>query len=305
MKAKDMSNLYWFCQSVEYGGFAAASLQHKVSAPTLSRAVAQLEAQLGEKLLHRNAKLFQLTTSGNEYYQRFAPLFKQLDEQWLQLSNSQTSLTGDILVSCPEPFADYFLQQIAIEFMSTHPGVNIHIKFASDTERFFDDQIDLAVTTLPATASDLVQRKLFDSQLCLLASPNYLAKHGHPSSVEDLLQHNLLAGNTMKHWEFKQDGKTQQIPLNPKYSINSLRLTIQAACSGVGICLIPSTTASQFIEQGKLELLLSEAECQGGTTYIVWADRKLVPSRVTAFREMIFERMRQPLGFLAAISPQS
>ncbi len=63
MKAKDISNLYLFCQSVECGGFAAASLKTHVSAPTLSRAVASLEDKLGEKLVHRNAKQFQLTTA--------------------------------------------------------------------------------------------------------------------------------------------------------------------------------------------------------------------------------------------------
>jgi len=53
------------------GGFTVASLRNKVSAPTLSRAVAPLEDDLGEKLLHRNAKLFHLTNAGEEYYQRF------------------------------------------------------------------------------------------------------------------------------------------------------------------------------------------------------------------------------------------
>ncbi|MEH6451827.1 MAG: LysR family transcriptional regulator [Psychromonas sp.] len=291
MKAKDISNLYWFCQSVKYGGFAAASLQTNVSAPTLSRAVSYLEDKLGEKLVHRNAKQFQLTSAGEEYYQRFAITFGQLDEQWIQLSNSQPTLVGDINTSCPEPFADYFLQQIAIEFMSLHPDVNIHIKFSSDTQRFFDDHIDLAVVTTPSKTSNLVQRQLFNSQLVLAAAPSYLAKYGRPNQVQQLLEHKLIIGNTMPFWEFKQGNEMVRVPLNAKYSINSIRLSIQAACSGLGVCLLPAATLNTYIKQGQLEPILTDVHCSSGKAFLVWSDRKLISARVSAFRDMIFARM--------------
>lgn len=302
MKAKDMTNLYWFCQSVEYGSFAVTSLHTNISAPTLSRAVSQLEAQLGEKLLHRNAKQFQLTTAGDEYYQRFAPIFQQWNEQWQQLSNRQPTLTGDIRVTCPETFADSFLQQVAIEFMDIHPGVNIHIGFSSDTESFFDDQIDLAISTNPPKAPHLVQRRLFDMELSLAASPAYLSKHSRPAGIEDLLAHDLLAGNTIPYWEFKQDSKLVRIPLKPKYSIDSLRLIIQAACAGVGICLIPNIILAPLVNSDRLEVLLPHVACPTGVAYVVWADRKLVSARVNAFRAMIIDRMSQPSEFLSSIS---
>ncbi|PSW15793.1 LysR family transcriptional regulator [Photobacterium rosenbergii] len=301
MKAKDISNLYLFCQAVECGGFAAASLVTHVSAPTLSRAVAHLEEQLSEKLVHRNAKQFQLTTAGTEYYNRFATIFSQLDEQWIQLSNSQPSLTGEIRVSCPEPFADYFLQQIAIDFMELHPDVTISIQFSSGTERFFDDQIDLALATAPPHASHLIQRRLFQSPLVLAASPEYIKKYGAPERVEELIHHRLLAGNDMPYWEFIEDGKPIRIPFNSKYAISSLRLTINATLSGVGICLMPLGPFEQFSEQGKLLPILPNVECPTGKAYMVWADRKLIPARVAAFRDMVFERFQHPVGFLNSI----
>lgn len=302
MKAKDLSNLYWFCQSVEHGGFAAASEHNRASAPTLSRALSQLEEQAGEKLVHRHAKQFLLTKAGEEYYQRFAGIFQQLDEQWLALSNTQSELVGDIVVSCPEPFADYFLQQIAIEFMAQHPQVNVHIRFASDTEHFFDEQIDLAVVTSPPHAPNLVQRRLFESQLSLAASPEYVAKHGAPTTLQDLDKHQLLAGNTLSSWDFKLDGEQHRVQLKPKYSINSLRLVIQAACAGLGICLIPKATLRVFEQRHALQPILPDAQCPSGSAYLVWSDRKLISARVAALRDQIFEKMSQPEAFLATIS---
>lgn len=301
MKAKDISNLYLFCQSVECGGFAAASLKTNVSAPTLSRAVAHLEEQLSEKLIHRHAKQFQLTTAGNEYYKRFASIFSQLDDQWIQLSNSQPVLTGEIRISCPEPFADYFLQKMAIDFMEMNPEVSISIQFSSGTERFFDEQIDLALVTTPPHAPHLIQRRLFQSPLVLAAAPNYTDKHGMPTKVEELINHRLLAGNEMPYWEFKENGIPIRVPFNPSYSVNSLRLTIEAALAGVGICLMPQAPFEQFSAQGKLLPVLPEVEGPTGTAYMIWADRKLISARVVAFRDMIFERFQQPSGFLSAI----
>ncbi|MGF1718499.1 LysR family transcriptional regulator [Vibrio kyushuensis] len=302
MKPKDISNLYLFCQAVESGGFAAASLITNVSAPTLSRAVSYLEDQVGEKLVHRNAKQFQLTTSGEEYYQRFAPIFGQLDEQWLELSNTQPTLTGDIRISCPEPFAEFFVQELAIEFMSLHPDVNISIQFLPDTEHFFDKQIDLAIVTTPTRAEHLVQRNLLKSQLVLAASPKYLEQYGEPTRIEHLLEHKLLSSNKMTQWEFKQEGQWLKIPPSPRYSVISVRLIIQAALAGIGICLIPMESFNKFKANGELIALLPDVECPIGSSYLVWADRKLASARVSAFKEMILDRFNDPEEFLSSLS---
>ncbi|WP_264875581.1 LysR family transcriptional regulator [Vibrio agarivorans] len=304
MKAKDISNLYLFCQSVECGGFAAASLKTHVSAPTLSRAVASLEDKLGEKLVHRNAKHFQLTTAGDEYYQRFASLFMQLNEQWTQLSNSQPVLTGEIRISCPEPFADNFLQKMAIEFMEVHPEVSVSVQFSAGTERFFDEQIDLAIVTSPPHASHLIQRQLFESPLMMAASPAYIEKHGQPKCAEDLVNHPLLSGNNLPYWELKEEGKPIRIPYRPKYSVSSLRLNIDATVEGAGICMMPRAAFDKRAERGELIEVLPEVKCPTGKAFLVWADRKLIATRVVAFRDMIFERFGQTTDFLASIDSQ-
>ncbi|WP_163134098.1 LysR family transcriptional regulator [Agarivorans sp. Alg241-V36] len=301
MKAKDISNLYLFCQSVECGGFAAASLKTLVSAPTLSRAVASLEEKLGEKLVHRNAKLFQLTTAGDEYYQRFASLFMQLNNEWTQLSNSQPVLTGVIRVSCPEPFADNFLQKMAIEFMELHPEVSVNIQFSAGTERFFDEQIDLAIVTSPPHASHLIQRLLFESPLMMAASPSYLEKYGKPKQAADLVGHQLLSGNNLPYWELKEEGQSIRIPYLPRYSVSSLRLNIDATLAGAGICMMPKAAFEKRAERGDLIEVLPKVECPTGKAFLVWADRKLIATRIVAFRDMIFSRFGQSSEFLALI----
>lgn len=293
ISTKNMANLYWFCLSVECGGFAAASVKANTSAPTVSRSVANLEAYLNEKLLHRDSKNFQLTNAGEEIYHKFSPLFIGLEQQWQNLSNAQDELTGDIHVSCPEPFADFFLQALALEFMALNPKVNIHVHFASDAETFISEQIDLAIVTMPATAPHLVQRQLFETELALAASEKYLAQREAPTNARALLEHNLLAGNNFPNWCLKENSETIKIPVKPKYSINSLRLNIQAAIGGAGICLMPKEALTHLSSRHKLMPVLPDVECPKGLAYLVWTDRKMISSRVVAFRDLIFDRMNR------------
>lgn len=303
MKEKALVNMYWLCQAVQHGSFAAASTHNRISAATLSRAVAQLEEQVGEKLLYRNAKTFQLTSSGERCYQRFAPLFEQLDEAWEGLASQQPVLRGDITVSCPEAFADFFLQPVIMAFMADHPQVNIAIRFAPDAGRFLDDQIDLAIVNRPTSIPYLIQRQLFSVDMALVASPGYLAARGRPVTVRDLDDHSRLVSNTGIPWTFVEDGETVSVTRPPRYAVNSLRLGLQAAEAGAGICLLPYGMVADRIAGQTLEQVLAGVVCPQGSAYIVWPDRKLIPARVAAFRDQLLDAMQNPADFLQAMAP--
>lgn len=292
MKDKVLNQIYCFCQVVECGGFVSASRQYKASAPTLSRAVATLETHCGEKLLHRNAKQFRLTSTGENYYRRFAPLFKALDEQWQDANNAQAELTGDIRISSTVPFVNFFLQDLAVEFIQAHPKVNIHIYYQQDTTRFIDDQIDLAITNTTVKAPYLVQRKLFEVPIGFAAAPDYVEKYGQPKKVTDLPNYDLLLGDTnTPMWQIEQAGKHHKIPINPRYQVDNPSLIQAAAIAGLGICLMPLPILKRLEQTGKLMQLLKDASCPVNKTYLVWLDKKLISSRVKAFRDLLFHQV--------------
>jgi len=301
MHTRELTNLYWFCKAVEYGGYSQASANTKVSAPTISRAVSQLESHVGDKLIHRHSKLFLLTSLGEEYFQRVSPILSQLDQEWALLLNNQTELAGDICVSCPEPFADFFLQDLAVEFMAEHPKVNLHIIFSSDTSKYFAERVDLAIVTTPATIPTLIQKTLFETDLALAASPAYLNARGIPNSIGELSQHDLLAGNTMPIWGFAGDQEQVKMPVSPRYSINSLRLMFKATLDGVGIGLIPKVVLLKYAQKNQLCAVLPDIECPKGKAYLVWSDRILISRRVVAFREKLTERMKETDDFLLTV----
>lgn len=290
MRTKEINNLYWFCQVVEYGGFVAASQQNKASAPTLSRAIAALETACGEKLLHRNAKQFRLTAAGKDYYRRFSPLFKAVDNQWLDVNNAQAELAGDIHVSCTVPFAEAFLQYRAIKFMQNHDKINIIVHYAHDTSRFIAEDIDIAIVNTAVKEPYLVQRKLFEVPVGFAAAPSYINKHGYPIKANELSKHSLLLSNSTAtpFWHVEQDGVQHQIPLKPKYQINNFNLIHDAAIAGLGICLMPMPLLQGLEKAGKVVHLLKDATCPNNKTYVVRSDKNLTSARTLTFYDSLF-----------------
>ena len=304
MQSRNLSDLYLFCQSVRHGGYAAASKVTQMSASSLSRAVSQLEESLGEKLLHRTAKQFNLTAEGYKCFQNFNPLFESMDDKWIEQTNSQNKLMGDIKISCPEPFADNFLNAIAIEFMEQHPDVNIHISFATQANDFFQKQIDLAVCTSLPDIPQLIQRKLISTPFVLAASPSYLNEKGRPKEVSDLHSHHLLASSDTPFWQFEVQGKTVKLPFKPRFLIDSPRTITKAACAGLGISLVPKATIKNMLEEAELEIVLPKVKTQKGEVFLVWADQHLIARRIREFKDMIINRLNED-ELLSAISIDS
>lgn len=304
MKSRNLSDLYLFCQSVRHGGYVAASKVTGVSASSLSRAVSQLEASLGEKLIHRTAKQFNLTAQGHLCFQRFDALFEAIDEKWIEQTNLQNKLVGDIRISCPEPFADNFLNAMALEFMAKHPDVNIHISFATKANDFFEKQMDLAVCTSLPDIPQLVQRKLMSMPFVLVASPAYLKEKGKPKAISDLQDHRLLTSSDTPFWEFEVQGKTIKLPFKPRFLIDNPRTITKAACTGLGISLVPEATIKNMVDEGTLEIVLPKAQVKKGEVFLVWADQHLIARRIKEFKDTIINRLNKD-ELLSAISIDS
>ncbi len=158
--------------------------------------------------------------------------------------------------------------------------------------------------TTPPHVSHLIQRQLFESPLMLAASPSYIEKYGQPEQAKELTNHQLLSGNNLPYWELKENGKAIRIPYQPRYSISSLRLNIDATLAGAGICMMPRAVFEKRAEKKELVEILPNVEYPKGKAFVVWADRKLIATRVATFRDMIFERFGQSAQFLASINSE-
>lgn len=291
MKSLDLNALHHFCEIVREGSLTKAAQKLNVSTPTLSRHLAQLEEQVGHKLVHRHAKQFKLTIEGERYYNSLSDDLEQIHAQLLALNDRADVLSGSIRISCPESMAINYLHGWVMEFLALHPQVNIQVSFALSDQHFVEDQLDLALVVLPPTQPSLVQRKLLDTKMCVAAAPSYIAANGKPNVPQDLSRFDLLTSDPQKGWGFLVAGERYEIFPTPRYSVNSISTVVQAAISGLGIMYGPLFYMRQPISDGRLVQLLPEFETEMRHIFMVYADRRLMPTRVRVLRSFLERKM--------------
>lgn len=291
MKSIDLNALNSFCEIVREGSITKAAQKLSMSAPTLSRHLAQLEEHLGQKLVHRHAKQFRLTIDGERYYNTLSGDFSHLRDQLDALNDRADVLSGSIRISCPESMAIDYLHDWSLEFLALHPQVDIEIRFAISDQHFVDDQLDLSLVVVPPTQPSLVQRKLLDTQMCVAAAPDYLEKKGTPGSPQELPDFDLLTSDPQKSWAFLRNGERHEFFPSPRYSINSIRTVVDAALKGMGIMYGPLFYMQQPLREGRLVKILPDYETEMRHVFMIYADRRLMPTRVRAFKSFLEERL--------------
>lgn len=296
MKSIDLNALNSFCEIVREGSITKAAQKLSMSAPTLSRHLAQLEEHLGQKLVHRHAKQFRLTIDGERYYNTLSADFSQLQDQLAALNDRADVLSGSIRISCPESMAIDYLHDWSLEFLALHSQVDIEIRFAISDQHFVDDQLDLSLVVVPPTQPSLVQRKLLDTKMCVTAAPSYLAEKGQPATPQDLVHFDLLTSDRQKGWAFVVNGERYEFFPKPRYSVNSIRTMVDATIKGMGIMYGPLFYAREPLRDGRLVQILPEYETEMRHVYMVYADRRLMPTRVRVFKDYIEEKMQGLTG---------
>jgi DNA-binding transcriptional LysR family regulator len=186
----------FFVQAVDAGGFAAAGRRLGRPKSTVSKRVAELEAALSVRLVHRSARRFVLTDVGQDFYLHARAAMIEADAAESAVHKRLAEPSGIVNVTASVPTAQFRLADQLPRLALEHPRVQVRLHV---TDRFVDlvqEGFDIAVRShfAPLPDSDLVQRQIRTEPIVLVASPDYLAQRGTPRSPEDSAprRHRLL-----------------------------------------------------------------------------------------------------------------
>jgi DNA-binding transcriptional LysR family regulator len=153
------------------------------------------------------------------------------------------------------------------------------------------DGFDLAVRLSPPTDSSLVARKVASRRMIVCASPEYLAKHGTPRDPDELRHHNCLSLPEIR-WRFLYPDSVRNVKIRGSLISNNGRMLVAAAVKGIGIVRFTEYYMRDEISRGELQPLLESFEVQDAATWIVYADRHHMPTRVRLLIDFLVERLR-------------
>jgi DNA-binding transcriptional LysR family regulator len=286
----DLNALVIFAAVVEAKSFSEGARRLKLPLASVSRRVADLEDQLGVKLLERSTRKLRLTEVGIEvleYAQRSAEISEAVNSI---VSNHRTTVAGVLRLSAPPNISDSFLAPLLGAFRAAYPQVRIQ---ALITERHVDhiaDGVDLAIRLGPLKDTSLIARPILRYRHQLVASPEYIRKVDPPQSPPDLLSHPII---TFSYWkpetsftfEHIETKARQTVALVPKLSMNDFAGLTPALLAGEGIGELPPVVQPELVRQGRLVEVMPNWRFPTHDLSLVHLGNRLVPRPLRLFEE--------------------
>lgn len=292
LSSVDPNDLLIFAHVAELGGFSRAAEKLALPKSSVSRHIATLEQQLGEKLLVRTTRRQTLTEFGEQLLEHARQVVQEVESVSALIERRQATPSGRLRVSMPSDFANLLLADSLAAFITMYPGIQLELDLSPRRVDLLGEGFDLVVRVgkLPDD-SLLIAKKITEFAVGLYASPNYLAEHGEPGHPEDLTQHQairLLQGNgELAEWLLIR-GDEQWRGLAPgRASANSPELLMRFAVAGVGITAVPEYFAAAHVRSGLLRRVLPEWCMPSHTAWAVFHDRKLMPAKTRVFIDML------------------
>ena len=259
----DLNALIVFAKVVETRSFSEAARRLGMPVSTVSRRVAELEDQLGIRLLERSTRHLRLTDVGAEVFeqaQRCADLNEAVEGI---VSNQMSDVAGLLRLSAPPSISDTLLAPLIGAFQAAHPNVRVQVLV---TDRFVDhiaEGVDLVFRLGALKDSTLVARKILTYRHQLVASPAYFAQRKPPKTPQDLLDHRLLA---FAHWQPEDSwtftlaggGRREKLAFRPFLSMNDYTGLAAALVAGVGIGDLPPVVQPDLLRDGRLIEVMPE-----------------------------------------------
>ena len=298
---EDFAAISAFVRVVEAKSFAAAAAQLGMTPSGVSRAVSRLEEQLGARLLFRSTRSLRLTDDGASFHARCKEILADLTEATEALGYAQRKPTGKLRIGVPAAVGRTVIIPRLAEFEQRYPDIRLELSMCDYPYDLNEEGIDCAVRVGPLEDSSLIARKIGYLRNVMIASPDYLAKHGAPSSIDDLKDHRcinyILPNGRPRQWQFETPSGQVAVDIDAHLLINDAESVIQAVVAGLGITQAPHVIAACMLDFGKLELVMTDTTSTGKPVWIVYPQKKHLSARVQAFIEWVrevFEQTSEP-----------
>lgn len=287
-----------FVASVETGSFSGAAARLGMSPKLASKYMAELEARLGTQLLHRTTRQLGLTAAGEQLLSRAPDWLNALDEMTGELREVRRGLSGTLRVSAPVTYGELRVLPMMRRFRAPYPDLVVDLRLS---DRFVDlaaEGIDVAIRIGRLDASALIARKLGQTSLLLVASPEHLDRAGRPEPLSDLARHTCIRDTNMRGdgaWPLILDGQMHRITVSGPYLVNSARLARDLAVEGEGIALCPDYMVQTDLDDGLLEHVLPQVCGPQLDIHAVYLGRHLA-RRARAFLDFVVRELADPPG---------
>jgi LysR family transcriptional regulator for bpeEF and oprC len=278
---------------VQAGSFTRAAGLLDTQKSYVSRVVAQLEAELGVKLLERTTRTLSLTEVGREFFERAVGILGAVEDTARMVQSALGEPRGQLRLTCGVEFGMLAVGRWVDEYLATYSMVTADVEYTSRVQDLVHEGFDLAIRVGPIQESRLVARSLGELEYGLFASPQYLKLRGHPQSAEQLRQHALVmftGGAQRRGWELLPEGGTERESVRidgpARLRVNNSFAVRDALQRSLGVGLLPLLVAADAVEVGALAPVMPGWRPPPVPVHAVYPSNRYLSPKVRAFVDL-------------------
>ena len=293
------NDLLLYARVVDEGSFSRAAERLGLPKSTVSRRVAALEAQLGERLLLRTTRKLTVTDFGHSVLEHAHHVVEEVEAAASLAQNRQVEPSGRLRVSMPSDMANLVVAPLLAEFVLAHPAIALEVDLSARFVDLVGENFDVAIRMgdLRDDAS-LAARRLAIFTVSLYASPAYIARRGTPTEPEALMEHDALrilgrTGEPMPWVLMRGEQRWEGIPPG-RATANSPEVLMRLARAGAGITTVNDHFADQYVRSGELVPVLADWRLPPVSAWAVFPGRRLMPARTRVFIDALAAKFTGP-----------
>lgn len=288
-----------FVAVADASGFAKAAKHLGSSPPAVTRLVASLEARLGVPLFNRTTRNVHLTEAGAQFVERARALLSDLDDAEKDVAGESSAPSGHLTLTASVTMGRSLLPPIVDAFLGAHPRVSASVLLLDRVVNLIDEGVDVALRVGQLPDSSLISTRVGQVKRILVASPDYLARHGAPQAPVDLKLHAMIAFTGLmpdREWRYGEGANVRRVALRPRLEINDALTAIASAEKGDGVTIALSYMVAEQIAHGRLVEVLPSHAPPPAPVQLVYPAGRLVAPKVRAFVAFAAPKLRAALS---------
>jgi len=298
----DWDKLRIFHAVADAGSLTHAGDALHLSQSAVSRQVRALEDSLNTTLFHRHARGLILTEQGELLFDATKSMVKRIDAATARIRDSEEEVFGTLRVTTTTGFGSLWLAPRLSHLYETYPDINIDLMLE---ERVLDlpmREADVAIRMKEPSQADLIRKRLMSVRMRLYASPEYLAEHGTPETLEDMATHRLVCQNPNSAQVSAGLHLVQELftfNIHSTLAVNNYFGVLQAVISNLGIGVLPDYIIEDF---PTVVRVLPDIESNEVPVFLAYPEELRHSKRISAFRDFVTQEIIAHRRSLKAMS---
>lgn len=273
-----------FVRIAETRSFSAVGKERRIGQPTISKQISALEAELGAELLHRNTRPITLTEAGREFYHSARRILGDFESTTSRIGRGQIAPRGVVRVAVPPSFARLHMVNKLTAFFERYPDIAVEFGTSQSPTSLIEDGFDLAIHSGDLADSSLIARRFAQTLTILVATPQFLARHSLPRSIDELRSLPAIPfvqNGAVQAWEFSA---AHRITPSGAFRVGDFEQLRVGVLEHLGIAQAPAWLFAAELREGTVLRVLTTYERTVAISAVRPASRR-ASTRVRVFME--------------------